>query len=270
MAFYEGHFFCLNFMLYIENKQMNKTHKGDTVNMKKYLQGFMTLLLCAYSISAYSAFSVTQTSFGVDLDKPVTKDTTLINRSDKPVRVRVTFAKPKWSEDEYYLGDQLVAYPRMVMIPANGEIQVKIAARIKKELADGEYVAMLVFKEMPPRNSTDQVTMLMNIGVPYYGRKGELKTAMDLKNLEMVNTEKGYQLQGTGHNNGNFSYPLHIAVKFYQNNKLLKEQSFKQGFYRGHTVELKKSIVMAEDADYVEVVFANENINFSKQFRFEL
>ena len=48
------------------------------------------------------------------------------------------------------LGDQLVAYPKIVMIPPKGKIQVKIAPRIKKDLEDGEYVALLMLKEMPP------------------------------------------------------------------------------------------------------------------------
>jgi P pilus assembly chaperone PapD len=213
---------------------------------------------------------VTQTSFGVDLDKPLTEDTTLINQSNKPVRVRVDFEKPKWAKDEYYLGDQLVAYPRIVMIPPNGKIQVKIAPRINKELADGEYVALLVFKEMPPRNSPEQVTMLMNLGVPYYGRKGKLETAMDFDNMHIAKIEDGYQLQGAAQNNGNFSYSLNVGMKFYQNKELLKEQSFKQGFHREHPVELKKSIAMVQDADYVEIVFANESIKFSQGFSFEL
>ena len=213
---------------------------------------------------------VTQTSFGVDLDRPVTQDTTLINQSNKAVRVRVDFEKPKWAKDEYYLGDQLVAYPKIVVIPPKGKIQVKIAPRIKKELADGEYVALLVFKELPPRNSDVQVTMLMNLGVPYYGRKGELETAMNFDNLRIAKIENGYQLLGAAQNNGNFSYPLNINIKFYQNEKVLKEETFKQGFYREHLVELNKSIVMNAVADRVEIVFANEKLDFLQRFGFPL
>lgn len=213
---------------------------------------------------------ITKKNFGVDLDRPVTKQTTLFNQSNKPVRVRVDFEKPKWAKDEYYLGDQLVAYPKIVVIPPKGKIQVKIAPRINKQLADGEYVAMLVFKELQPRNTNTPVTMLMNLGIPYYGRKGKLETAMDFDNLHMVKIEEGYQLQGTGQNKGNFSYPLNIGLKFYQNKELLKEQSFKQGFHREHLVELKKSVIMVQDADYVEVVFVNESIKFSQGFSFEL
>lgn len=213
---------------------------------------------------------VTETSFGVDLDKPVTQDTTLINQSNKPVRVRVDFEKPQWAKDKYYLGNQLVAYPKIVVIPPKGKIQVKIAPRIKKELADGEYVALLVFKELPPRNSDAQVTMLMNLGVPYYGRKGELETAMNFDNLRMTKIENGYQLLGEAQNNGNFSYSLNIDVKLYQNEKLLKQQSFKQGFYREHLVELDKAMQVNTDADYVEIIFANEQLAFSRGFSFTL
>ena len=213
---------------------------------------------------------VTQTSFGVDLDRPVTQDTTLINQSNKAVRVRVDFEKPKWAKDEYYLGDQLVAYPKIVVIPPKGKIQVKIAPRIKKELADGEYVALLVFKELPPRNSDAQVTMLMNLGVPYYGRKGELETAMNFDNLRMAKIENGYQLLGEAQNNGNFSYSLNIDVKLYQNEKLLKQQSFKQGFYRENLIELDKAMQVNADADYVEIIFANEQLAFSRKFSFIL
>ena len=179
--------------MYVENSYQ-KLKGIAAVKMKNYLHLAITLLLCTYSVSSFSAFMVTQTSFGVDLDQPVTQDTTLINQSNRPVRVRVDFEKPQWAKDKYYLGDQLVAYPKIVVIPPKGKIQVKIAPRINKELADGEYVALLVFKEMPPRNSTDQVTMLMNLGVPYYGRKGKLETAMNFDNLRMAKIEPGYPL----------------------------------------------------------------------------
>ena len=86
----------------------------------------------------------------------------------------------------------------------------------------------------------------------------------------MVKIEQGYQLQGSAQNNGNFSYPLNINVKFYQNKKLLKEESFKQGFYREYLVELNKSMLVNTDADYVEIVFANEKLDFSKGFSFPL
>ena len=213
---------------------------------------------------------VTDTSFGVDLNKPVTQDTTLINQSNKPVRVRVDFEKPQWAKDKYYLGDQLVAYPKIVVIPPKGKIQVKIAPRIKKELEDGEYVALLVFKELPSRNNDAQITMLMNIGVPFYGRKGKLETAMNFDKLRMEKIENGYQLLGEAQNTGNFSYSLNIDVKLYQNEKLLKQQSFKQGFYRENLVELDKSMLVNTDADYVEIIFANEQLAFSKGFRFVL
>ena len=213
---------------------------------------------------------VTDTSFGVDLNKPVTQDTTLINQSNKPVRVRVDFEKPQWAKDKYYLGDQLVAYPKIVVIPPKGKIQVKIAPRIKKELEDGEYVALLVFKELPSRNNDAQITMLMNIGVPFYGRKGKLETAMNFDKLRMEKIENGYQLLGEAQNTGNFSYSLNIDVKLYQNENLLKQQSFKQGFYRENLVELDKSMLVNADADYVEIIFANEQLAFSKGFRFVL
>ncbi|MFT6926658.1 MAG: P pilus assembly chaperone PapD [Psychromonas sp.] len=258
------------FFVFFDEKGKNKLKGSDSVNMKKYVKAFIALSLAVFSVSSFAAFSVTRTSFGVNLDHPVTKETTLINSGNKPVRVRVDFEKPAWAKDEYYLGDQLVAYPKIVVIPPKGKIQVKIAPRIKKELQDGEYAALLVFKEMPPRNSKSQVTMLMNLGVPYYGRKGKLETGVDFDALRVVKTDTGYDLLGTAKNTGNFSYSLEIGVKFYNNNKLIKEQSFKQGFYREHSFELKKSIEMDVKADTVQVVFVNKQLPFSEAFDFEL
>ncbi|MFT4993011.1 MAG: P pilus assembly chaperone PapD [Paraglaciecola sp.] len=251
-------------------KVFSKEEGGFIVNIKYHLQLLMAILLFSYSSSSYSAFMVTQTSFGVDLDQPVTQDTTLINQSNKAVRVRIDFAKPQWAKDEYYLGDQLVAYPKIVLIPPKGRINVRIAPRIKKDLPDGEYVALLVFKELPPRKGAGQVTMLMNIGIPYYGRKGKLEAAMDFDNLRMVKVDKGYQLQGALTNSGNFSYSLNIVVKFYHNQKLLKEESFEQGFHREYRVKLNKFMLMNEDADLVEIVFANQKFEFSNEFSFAL
>jgi P pilus assembly chaperone PapD len=238
--------------------------------MKKYAKALIAISLAVCSASSLAAFSVTRTSFGVNLDQPVTKETTLINSGNKQVRVRVDFEKPKWAKDKYYLGDELVAYPKIAVIPPKGKIQVKIAPRIKTDLQDGEYVALLVFKEMPPRGNENQVTMLMNIGVPYYGRKGALETRLNFEALRVEKTDKGYDLLGNVKNSGNFSYPLDIDVKFYNDKKLIKEQSFKQGFYRAHSFELKKSTAMNAKADRVQVVFENEKLPFSEKFDFEL
>jgi len=238
--------------------------------MRKYFKLFTIIIFAAWNISSYSAFMVTQTSFGVDLNRPVTEDTTLINQGEKVVRVRIDFEKPKWTKDEHYLGDQLVAYPKIVIIPPKGKIQVKIAPRIKKNLEDGEYVAFLMFKEIPPRNTDDQVTMLMNVGVPYYGRKGALLTGIDFEDLRVEKSEEGYELLGLGKNIGNFSYNINVGIKLYKNKKLIAEETFKQGFYRDALVKLKKSISLDTKADYVEVFFENERVNFSKGFTFDL
>jgi P pilus assembly chaperone PapD len=238
--------------------------------MKKHFKLLTTILFAVSTISSYSAFMVTQTSFGVDLARPITEDTTLINQGDKTVRVRVDFEKPNWTKDEHYLGDQLVAYPKIVIIPPKGKIEVKIAPRIKKGLEDGEYVALLMFKEIPPRNTKDQVTMLMNVGVPYYGRKGKLVTGIDFEDLKLEKTEEGYELLGTGKNIGNFSYNINVGVKLFKNKKLIAEETFKQGFYRDALVKLKKSISLNARADYAEVIFENERVNFSKGFTFDL
>jgi P pilus assembly chaperone PapD len=238
--------------------------------IENLLKFIMAALLCLHSISSYSAFMVTQTSFGVDLDNPITKDTTLINQSNKPVRVRVDFAKPEWAKAKYYLGDQLVAYPKIVQIPAKGKVQVRIAPRIKQELLEGEYVALLVFKELPSRKSDGQVTMLMNIGIPYYARKGKLTAEIDFGDLRIVKKEEGYQLTGKLLNNGNYSYSLNILVKFFKNNKLLRKENFKQGFYREYLVELSKTILMDTNSDYVEITFYNKKIDFFYEFTFLL
>lgn len=238
--------------------------------MKKHFKLLSTIFFLTYTISSYSAFMVTQTSLGVDLDKPVTKHTTLINQGNKTVRVRVDFEKPKWVRNKYYLGDQLVAYPKIVVIPPKGKIQVKIAPRIKKELEDGEYIALLMLKELPPKNTHKQVTMLMNIGIPYYGRKGKLQTGINFEDLRMVKVKNGYELLGNGINTGNFSYSLNIEVKLYKNKKIVENETFKQGFHREKIEKLNKVILGDVAADYAEVIFENEKLNFSKQFSFEL
>lgn len=240
------------------------------IKIEDLLKFIISALLCLHPLSSYSAFMVTQTSFGVDLENPVTKDTTLINQSNKPVRVRVDFAKPEWAKAKYYLGDQLVAYPKIVLIPAKGKVQVRIAPRIKQELSDGEYVALLVFKELPPRKVDGQVTMLMNIGIPYYARKGKLKAEVDFDDLRIVKKEEGYQLVGKLLNNGNYSYSLDISVKFFKDNKILRKETFKQGFYREYLVELSKTILMDTNSDYVEITFSNKKIDFFNEFTFLL
>ncbi|MGB6128629.1 MAG: hypothetical protein WBG30_07760 [Psychrilyobacter sp.] len=238
--------------------------------MGKYFKLFIIILFSVWNISCYSSFMVTKTSFGVDLNRPMTQETALINQGNKVVRVRVDFEKPKWAKDKYYLGDQLVVYPKIVLIPPKSKIHVKIAPRIKRDLEDGEYVALLVFKELPLRNNNNQVSLLMNIGIPYYGRKGELRTGIEFKKFRVIKVKTGYKLQGNVMNIGNFSYSLNVKVKFYKEKKLIGEKTFKQGFYRDKLLEIKESIPLDRKADYAEVTFENEKFNFSKGLTFEL
>lgn len=238
--------------------------------MTKYFKLFAAIVFVVRVITSYSAFMVTQTSFGVDLNRPVTEDTTLINQGNKPVRVKVDFEKPNWLNKEYYLGDQLVVYPKIVTIPPKGKIQIKVAPRIKKNLEDGEYAALIVFKELPSRNNKGQLTMLMNVGVPYYGRKGELQVGMKLETFRIIKKSGGYEFLGKGKNVGNFSYNLNIIIKFYKNKKLVGEKNLKQGFYRGGILDIKKFISLDIKADYAEVIFENNKYDFSKILTFEL
>jgi hypothetical protein len=85
----------------------------------------MAILLCLNSISRYSAFMVLRS---------ILSDSTLINQSNKPVRVRVDFAKPELAKAKYYLGAQFVTYPKIVLIPEKCKIEVKIIPRIKTRI----------------------------------------------------------------------------------------------------------------------------------------
>lgn len=198
---------------------------------------------------SFSSYVVTKKTLGVDLKKPLTKTTTLVNTGIKPTRIMVTFEKPLWAKEDFYLGNDLIAYPRMVVIPPKGKVIIKIAPRIKTQLKDGEYSAILMFKEMPIKNITNGVSILQNIGIPYYGRYGKLTKKIELDKVSLDEINHSKKLTGTISNLGNHSYYIigNLYDKF--NGKILF--TFKKPLYRGTNLNLDEGISEKIDREVI-------------------
>lgn len=145
--------------------------------MKKFL---ITTLFFLMIITSYSFnLGIAPTSFTLDLNRSQTREVTILNNTETPMRVEVFVEKPEEVEEENYLGEHIRIYPKIVNVRPFGRQVVKFAVRVPKELEKGEYRSYLVFKELPGKPSETEesketklnITMLTEIAITIYGEK---------------------------------------------------------------------------------------------------
>lgn len=115
---------------------------------KKYIWLLLTFVIL--SIKSFSFLKIDVDPRGIDMDisKQITKEVTVINQTNQFVRYKVSLEKPKNLKDEYYLGDKIIIYPRVISLKPKG-IQV-IRLRLKKPIKTKgiDYTTKICFDEL--------------------------------------------------------------------------------------------------------------------------
>lgn len=146
--------------------------------MKKKIIAILFFL--GATISYGFNLGIAPTNFQLDLNKPQTREVTILNNTDKPMRVEVFPEKPEDLKDEGYIGESIRIYPKIVNIKAFGRQVVKFAVRTPGDLPSGNYRSYLVFKELPSKPSESEnrenkpqlnITMLTELAITIYGKK---------------------------------------------------------------------------------------------------
>ncbi|WP_047395905.1 hypothetical protein [Cetobacterium sp. ZOR0034] len=146
---------------------------------------------------------IAPTGFYASLDKNETHEIMVTNNTAEPVRVEISARAAKGWES-YNIGDMMRIYPKSITIKPNGSRSVRFAVRGAKELADGEYKANLVFKEVgsgqimqqtvQADNGTDVAVnfeLLTEIHMAAYGMKGKRDVKGQLISSEIKKDKNG-------------------------------------------------------------------------------
>lgn len=139
----------------------------------------------------------------------------LYNGTSSPIRYLFSIEKSKNQKD---MTDWIEFYPKTLNLKPGQEGVLKVFIKAPKGTETGEYTSVLGVKEMPVINekemksNTSTLKVLTNLKMEIVGYVGELKTNLDLKNLEVKRENNRLDFSGeiknTGNRRGTFSFYL--------------------------------------------------------------
>jgi len=225
--------------------------------MKQIKIAFVGALLSCFISQAYAGLLINPKRIVLE-DRERAASLDLLNESDGTIRYQIFFEQKTISKEGKivdvedpdkggpYAKDMIRYSPRRVDIEAGGKQTIRLAVRRPKDLANGEYISHLVFKEIPskaPKSEVgedipDNVLKLtlkptLRIAIPVIVRKGELSATADISSA-ILNIEDGtfgavsFQLHRSG------SASLYGAVEVYE--QFGATQGGRVGFGKGVAV----------------------------------
>jgi P pilus assembly chaperone PapD len=239
-------------------------------------------------------------------DKSRTGRLNLENPSNKPKEIEVYFSFGLPETDslgniELTLQDSNVtdpksalgwirAFPRKLVLPANGSQVVRLVAHPPKDLPDGEYWARIIIRSQEGETSipastdneqiTTQLNMIMQTAISLKYRTGELAAKIDLANFNAQYKDGGVEVFADLVNQGNVSYLGVVTCRLLDaDNRLISSTDGNLAVYRNlrkrmnlgipegdfkqpYQIELKISCEGRTDIARNDIVFGNE-INYS-------
>lgn len=192
------------------------------------------LFLLTFTQGIAFNIGIAPTSFEISLDKPETKEVTILNNTAEEMRVEVSPEKPENYNEEHYLGKWMRIYPKVVSVKPFGKQIVRFALRTPSDLPHGEYKSYLVFKEIPKKpvdeinkkeNMKININMLTEIAISIYGEKGNQNIIAEVKKINLKKDGNKIQLETEIVPKGNSSVKAFYEVKFYNvNGKLISNE----------------------------------------------
>lgn len=197
---------------------------------------FAGTLITLMGSSAFAAsFGISPTRFEFSLAKRFTNFFTITNNSEQTVRVRVY---PKFIEigdgdkviekvgHPHDLSRWMVFNPRLVTVRPGRKRTVRFSVRPPKDLAEGEYRAVVFFEELPGKTASPfrektqgslalQLKLLTRLGVSLYGMVGDRRTKIVVGKESKVVGEKLLTVLTPIENEGNFRAQLKIRAALY-------------------------------------------------------
>jgi len=213
------------------------------------------------------------TRFVFKLDRPVTQELTLMNRSTSPARAEIEVATAAEQLQEHYMGEWVVVYPPVISIPPQQRRTIRFSVRPPSGIAEGEYRAMILIKNMPQTLSAKQqgneqesisvgIPISLTLGLSLYGQLGKLEHKGKIDNVSVAKNDNNLLIKGALTNQGNAHLKLDATARLLDNkgNKI-KESSFKLVAQRAqtkafeHKIQLEKMVGSGE----IELIFKHDN-----------
>lgn len=270
-----------------------------------YIFVFTTILL-VLMVSNVIAGVLAAPTVVILSDKGRTGRLNLENPSNKPKEVEVYFSFGIPETDslgniELTLQDSNVtdpksalgwirAFPRKLVLPANGSQVIRLVAHPPKDLADGEYWARIIIRSqegettIPASTDNEQITtqlnMVMQTAISLKYRTGELAAKIDLANFDAQFKNGQVEVFADLVNQGNVSYLGVVTCRLLDaDNRQISSSDGNLAVYRSirkrmnlgipegdfklpYQVELKISCEGRTDIARNDIVFGNE-INYS-------
>lgn len=147
------------------------------------------------SIFAYGFnLSISPTGFILPLDRGQNREITLTNNSTESMRVEIAVEQPGDYKKENSMNEEIKIYPRVLTMPGNSTKTIRFSAKLPGEAKDGQYKALIVFKEIPdnPTMVAQQqgeisvnMAMYSEVAIPVYGEKGKLVFEGKIKEIKV-------------------------------------------------------------------------------------
>lgn len=123
-------------------------------NNKFFLVFFVLMML---RMEAYSLLKIGVEPQYVKMDvrKPVTKEITVINMTNEFVRYKVSLEKPEKLKEEYYIGEDLIIYPRVISLKPKGTQVIRLRLKNPIDSEGIDYASKICFNELVPEKKNN-------------------------------------------------------------------------------------------------------------------
>lgn len=174
--------------------------------MKKKWVVVIVFLFIVVNFTTFSLLKVNLSPNYLDIDvtKPSTQEIVVTNGTGDFVRYKLSFKKPKDVDEEYYMGDNLIIYPRVISLPPNESRKVRIRLKAPIDSEEKEFLAMIHFEELKGESAVvtsvlDESEVKLSAGISVdinyyiYGVPKNIVHDVKVNNIHMKNiiSEKG-------------------------------------------------------------------------------
>lgn len=130
----------------------------------------------------------------MNIKTPKTQEVTVQNQTGEFIRYKVSLKKPKNLLKEYYLGDDLIIYPKVISLKPNGRQVVRLRLKNAIKGKEGDYASIIHFEELKanePRNTETSEEEGANVNIGFkvaldmyvLGSSGEVVPKVEIKNM---------------------------------------------------------------------------------------